>query len=144
MAGRPVNEEQRKARRREVDAAIRVIKKRRRPVTRKTIAEEMDITVQSLYGTGFLSQYISELEAEGVVLKERGSAAGLTAKEAKELTKTINKLRDEVKQLQEKINEQKKVIAAKDAEIAALNEQVEIERGNNFLKQKHDFAQRRI
>ena len=104
----------------------------------------MDITVQSLYGTGFLSQYISELEAEGVVLKERGSAAGLTAKEAKGLTKTINKLRDEVKQLKEKINEQKKVIAEKEAEIAALNEQVEIERGNNFLKQKHDFAQRRI
>ena len=144
MAGRPVREEFREARRREVDATIRVIQKRRQPVTRKTIAEEMGISVQSLYGAGFLSSYISELEGGGVVVKERGNAAGLTAAEAKKLRKTIDNLQDKIKCLKEKLDTQEKSLAEKDAEIEELIEQLEIERGNTFLKQKRDFAQCRI
>ena len=53
MAGRPVNEAQREERRQEVDTAIAVIKRRNQPVTKKAIAEEMGITIQSLYGAGF-------------------------------------------------------------------------------------------
>jgi len=144
MAGRPINEAQRETRKREVDAAIRVIRKRRQPVTRKTIAEEMGISVQSLYGAGFLSQYINDLEADGVVIKERANAAGVTAAEAKQLAKTITRLQREIKRLKEKLDAQEKTIAAKDTEIADLVEQLEIERGNSFLKQKREFAQRRI
>lgn len=144
MAGRPVNEAQRETRKREVDAAIRVIRKRRQPVTRKTIAEEMGISVQSLYGAGFLSQYINDLEADGVVVKERANAAGVTAAEAKQLTKTITRLQREIKQLKEKVYAQEESLAEKDVKIADLVEQLEIERGNTFLKQKREFAQRHI
>lgn len=144
MAGRPVSEEQREARKREVDVAIRVIKKRHQAVTRRTIAEEMGISVQSLYGAGFLSQYINDLESDSVVVKTRANAAGVTAAEAKQLTKTITRLQREIKRLKEKVDAQEKSIAEKDAEIADLVEQLEIERGSTFLKQKRDFAQRRI
>ena len=144
MAGRPVNEAQREERKREVDAAIAVIKKRNQPVTKKTIAEEMGLTVQSFYVAGFLSQYAKELEQAGVIIKERTNAAGMTAAEAKQLTKTITRLQREIKQLKEKLGAQKKTIAEKDSEIADLVEQLQIERGNTFLKQKREFAQRRI
>lgn len=144
MAGRPVSEEQREARKREVDAAIRVIKKRHQAVTRKTIAEEMGISVQSLYGAGFLSQYINDLQTGGVVVQARASAVEVTAAEAKQLTKTVTRLQREIKQLKEKLDVQEKSLAEKDTEIADLIEQLEIERGNTFLKQKRHFAQRRI
>ena len=48
MAGRPVNEEYRDARKREVDAAVELIKRRGETANRKTIALELGITVQSL------------------------------------------------------------------------------------------------
>ena len=144
MAGRPASEEHRETRKREVNAAIDVIKKRHLAVTRKAIAEEMGISVQSLYGAGFLSSYISELEGVGVIAKDRGNAAGLTAAEAKKLRKTIDNLQDKIKCLKKKLDMQGKILAEKDAEIENLMEQLEIERGNTFLKQKRDFAQRRI
>lgn len=144
MAGRPVSEEQREARKKEVNETIRVIKKRCQPVTRRTIAEEMGISVQSLYGAGFLSQYINNLESDGVVVKARAHAAGVTAAEAKQLTKMITRLQREIKRLKEKLDAQEKALAEKDTEIADLVEQLEIERGNSFLRQKREFAQRRI
>lgn len=144
MAGRPINIEQREMRKREVDAAIEILKRQDRIVTKKTIAEEMGISVQSLYGTGFLSVYISELESTGIVQKERGSASSLSAAEAKKLGKTVTSLQKEVKRLKEKVEAQEKILVAKDTEIEELVKQLEIERGNNFLKQKREFAQRRI
>lgn len=144
MAGRPVSEEYRETRKREVNAAIDVIKKRHLAVTRKVIAEEMGISVQSLYGAGFLSSYISELESTGVIAEERRNAAGLTAAEAKKLRKTIDNLQDKIKCLRKKLEMQEKSLAEKDAEIEELTEQLEIERGNTFLRQKRNFAQRRI
>ena len=144
MAGRPVNEAQRETRKREVDAAIRVIRKRRQPVTRKTIAEEMGVSVQSLYGAGFLSQYINDLQADGVVVQARANAVEVTAAEAKQLTKTVARLQREIKRLKEKVDAQEERLAEKDMEIADLVEQLEIERGNTFLKQKREFALRRI
>ena len=71
MAGRPVNEAYREERKNEVDAAIALIKQRNRPVSRKAIAVELGVSVQSLYGTGFLSCYIKELEALGVIDPEK-------------------------------------------------------------------------
>ena len=44
------------------------------PATKKTIAEEMGLTVQSFYVAGFLSQYVKELEQAGVIVKERGNS----------------------------------------------------------------------
>lgn len=144
MAGRPVNEAQREERRREVDAAIAVIRKRKQPVTKKAIAEEMGVTVQSFYVAGFLSQYIKELEQSGVIVKERGNAAPLTAAEAKALEKKNASLQKENGRLKEKISAQEKVIADKGKEIAELMEQLEIERGNTFLKKKTEFASRHM
>ena len=144
MAGRPVNEAQREERRREVDAAIAVIRKRKQPVTKKAIAEEMGVTVQSFYVAGFLSQYIKELEQSGVIVKERGNAAPLTAAEAKALEKKNASLQKENGRLKEKISALEKVIADKGKEIAELMEQLEIERGNTFLKKKTEFASRHM
>lgn len=144
MAGRPINMEQREMRKKEVDIAIDIIQKRKQLVTRKAIAEEMGLTIQSLYGTGFLGLYISELESAGVIVKERGNAAPLTAAEAKRLMKTIAGLQKEITHLKEKLNTQAKDIKEKDAEIASLIEQLEIERGNTFMRQKTEFALRRI
>ncbi|MBQ3549290.1 MAG: hypothetical protein IJA33_05375 [Oscillospiraceae bacterium] len=144
MAGRPVNESQREERRREVDTAIAVIKRRNQPVTKKAIAEEMGITIQSLYGAGFLAQYAKELEQAGVIIKERGNAAPLTAAEVKSLEKQNASLQKENGRLKEKISNLEKVIADKDKENADLTEQLEIERGNTFLKKKAEFASRHI
>ena len=72
MAGRPVNEAQREKRRQEVDAAIVVIRRRKQPVTKKAIADEMGLSIQSFYAAGFLRQYAAELENSGVIIKERG------------------------------------------------------------------------
>lgn len=144
MAGRPVNEAQREERKREVDAAIAVIKKRNQLATKKTIAEEMGLSVQSFYVAGFLSQYVNELEQAGVIVKERGNSAGLTAAEAKVLRKKIATLEKENNRLKENVAAFEKTITERDKKIANLNEQLEIERGNAFLKQKREFAQRRI
>ena len=144
MAGRPINPELREARKREVDAAIQLIKRRHRPVTRKAIADEVGITVQSLYGTGYLSLYINELENAGIIEKERGTPASLTDAEAKRLTKTVTKLENELRRLKEQVKRQAKELKSKDEEIAALQEQLQVERGKTFLKQKRDFAQRHI
>ena len=144
MAGRPVNEAQREERRQEVDAAIAVIKRRNQPVTQKAIAEEMCITIQSLYGAGFLAQYAKELEQSGVIVKERGNAAPLAAAEAKALEKQNASLQKENGRLKEKISTLEKVIADKDKENAVLTEQLEIERGNTFMKKKAEFASRHI
>lgn len=144
MAGRPVNESQREERRREVDAAIAVIKKRKQPVTKKAIAEEMGLTIQSFYVAGFLSQYIKELEQSGVIVKERGNAAPLTATEAKALEKKNASLQKENGRLKEKISTLEKVIADKDKENADLMEQLEVERGNTFMKKKAEFASRHM
>ena len=144
MAGRPVNESQREERRREVDTAIAVIKRRNQPVTKKAIAEEMGITIQSLYGAGFLATYIKSLEQAGVIVKERGNAAPLTAAEVKALEKKNASLQKENGRLKEKISNLEKVIADKDKENADLTEQLEIERGNTFLKKKAEFASRHI
>ena len=144
MAGRPVNLEQREARKREVDAAIKVIKRRQRPVTRRAIADEIGISVQSLYGSGYLSLYINELDAAGLIEKERGNPTSLTDAEVKKLTQTVSKLQNEVKKLKKKVSEQAKELLSKDTEIAALQGELQIERGKNFLKEKRDFAQRHI
>ena len=95
-------------------------------------------------GKPFLSQYINNLESDGVVVKERANAAGVTAAEATQLKKTITNLQREIKRLKEKLDAQEKSLAEKDTEIADLIEQLEIERGNTFLKKKRQFAQRRI
>lgn len=144
MAGRPVNEAQREERRQEVDTAIAVIKRRNQPVTKKAIAEEMGITIQSLYGAGFLATYIKVLEQAGVIVKERGNAAPLTAAEVKALEKKNASLQKENGRLKEKISNLEKVIADKDKENANLTEQLEIERGNTFMKKKAEFASRHI
>lgn len=144
MAGRPVNEAQREDRKREVDTAISFIQKRQHPVTKKAIAEEMGLTIQSFYGPGFLSQYVKELEESGVIVKERGNAAALTATEAKKLMKTISSLHKEINRLKERLSTQEKALAEKDREIVDLIEQLEIERGNTFLEQKREFARHRI
>lgn len=144
MAGRPVDEKKREERKREVDTAISAIQRRKQPVTKKTIAEEMGITVQSLYGPGFLSRYVKALEDSGVVAKERGNIAILTAAEEKALRKENAGLRKDVNRLKEKVAALELTLTEKDKTIAELNEQLEIERGNTFLKQKRDFAQRRI
>lgn len=144
MAGRPVNEAQREERRREVDAAIAVIRKRKQPVTKKTIAEEMGLTVQSFYVAGFLRQYAEELEQASVIVKERGTAAPLTAAEVKALEKKNACLQKEVDRLKEKVSNQDVIIDEKERAIAELTEQLEIERGNTFLKKKAEFASRHI
>ena len=144
MAGRPVNEAEREKRRQEVDDAIAVIKRRKQPVTKKAIAEEMGITVQSLYGSGFLSQYIKELEELDVVVKERGNTARLTASEEKALRKENASLRKNVNRLKEKVSTLEHMLTEKDKSIADLNEQLEIERGNTFMKKKAEFASRHI
>lgn len=144
MAGRPVNEAQREERRREVDAAIAVIKKRKQAVTKKAIAEEMGITVQSLYGAGFLAQYAKELEEAGVIVKERGNAAPLTVAEVKALEKKNASLLKEIARLKEKVSNQDVIIDEKERTIADLTEQLKIERGNTFMKKKAEFASRHI
>jgi len=144
MAGRPVNEAQREERRRELDAAITIIKKRNRPVTKKAIAEEMGLTIQSFYGTGFLSQYIKELEQSAVIVKERGNSSSLSAEEEKALKRANAKLEKENDRLKVKIAVLGKAVANKDKEIAYLIEQLEIERGNTFMKMKKEFASRHI
>ena len=144
MAGRPVNKAQREKRRQEVDAAIAVIKRRKQPVTKKAIADEMGLSIQSFYVAGFLRQYAEELENSGVIVKERGNAAPLTAAEVKALEKKNASLQKENGRLKEKISNLEKVIADKDKENADLTEQLEIERGNTFLKKKAEFASRHI
>ena len=144
MAGRPVNEAQREERRQEVDTAIAVIKRRNQPVTKKAIAEEMGITIQSLYGAGFLAQYAKDLEQSGVIVKERGNAAPLTVAEVKTLEKKKASLLKEIDRLKEKVSKQDVIIDEKERAIAVLTEQLEIERGNTFLKKKAEFASRHI
>ena len=144
MAGRPVNEAQREERRQEVDTAIAVIKRRNQPVTKKAIAEEMGITIQSLYGAGFLAQYAKDLEQSGVIVKERGNAAPLTVAEVKTLEKKNASLLKEIDRLKEKVSKQDVIIDEKERAIAVLTEQLEIERGNTFLKKKAEFASRHI
>ncbi|MBP3698758.1 MAG: hypothetical protein J6J01_04660 [Oscillospiraceae bacterium] len=144
MAGRPVNEAQREERRQEVDTAIAVIKRRNQPVTKKAIAEEMGITIQSLYGAGFLATYIKVLEQAGVIVKERGNAAPLTLAEVKALEKKNASLLKEIDRLKEKVSKQDVIIDEKERAIAVLTEQLEIERGNTFLKKKAEFASRHI
>lgn len=144
MAGRPVNEAQREERRQEVDTAIAVIKRRNQPVTKKAIAEEMGITIQSLYGAGFLAQYAKDLEQSGVIVKERGNAAPLTVAEVKTLEKKNASLLKEIDRLKEKVSKQDVIIDEKERAIAELTEQLEIERGNTFLKKKAEFASRHI
>ena len=144
MAGRPVNEAQREERRQEVDTAIAVIKRRNQPVTKKAIAEEMGITIQSLYGAGFLARYAKQLEQSGVIVKERGNAAPLTVAEVKTLEKKNASLLKEIDRLKEKVSKQDVIIDEKERAIAELTEQLEIERGNTFLKKKAEFASRHI
>ena len=144
MVGRPVDEKKREERKREMDAAILAIQRRKQPVTKKTIAEEMGITVQSLYGPGFLSRYVKALEDIGVVAKERGNTARLTAEEEKALRKENAGLRKDVNRLKEKVSALEHALTEKDKAIADLNEQLEIERGNTFLKKKKEFAAGRI
>ena len=144
MAGRPVNEAQREERRQEVDTAIAVIKRRNQPVTKKAIAEEMGITIQSLYGAGFLAQYAKDLEQSGVIVKERGNAAPLTVAEVKTLEKKNASLLKEIDRLKEKVSKQDVIIDEKERAIAELTEQLEIERGNTILKKKAEFASRHI
>ena len=144
MAGRPVNKAHREKRKREVDATIAVIKKRNQPVTKKAIAEEMGLTVQSFYVSGFLSQYVKELEQTGIIVKERGNSAGVTTAEAKALRKKVSTLKKENDRLKEKVAVLEQSITEMNKKVTNLNEQLEIERGNTFLKQKHEFAQRRI
>lgn len=144
MAGRPVNEAQREERRQEVDAAIEVIQRRNQPVTKKAIAEEMGITIQSLYGAGFLARYAKELKEAGVIVKERGNAAPLTLAEVKALEKKNASLLKEIDRLKEKVSKQDVIIDEKERAIAVLTEQLEIERGNTFLKKKAEFASRHI
>lgn len=144
MAGRPVNEAQREERRQEVDTAIAVIKRRNQPVTKKAIAEEMGITIQSLYGAGFLARYAKELEEAGVIVKERGNAAPLTLAEVKALKKKNASLQKEIDRLKEKVSTQAAIIDENERAIADLTEQLEIERGNTFMKKKAEFASRHI
>ena len=95
MAGRLVNEAQREKRRQEVDAAIAVIKRRKQPVTKKAIADEMGLSIQSFYVSGFLRQYAEELENSGVIIKARGRSSALSAKEEKALRRENAKLKEE-------------------------------------------------
>ena len=144
MAGRPVNEAQREERRQEVDTAIAIIKRRNQPVAKKAIAEEMGITIQSLYGAGFLARYAKELEEAGVIVKERGNAAPLTLAEVNALEKKNASLQKEIDRLKEKVSTQAAIIDENERAIADLTEQLEIERGNTFMKKKAEFASRHI
>lgn len=144
MAGRPVNEAQREKRRQEVDAAIAVIKRRKQPVTKKAIADEMGLSIQSFYVAGFLRQYAEELENSGVIVKERGRSSALSAEEEKALRRENTKLKKENEVFKQKITKLKKIVAAEKAKNADLTEQLEIERGNTFMKKKAEFASRHI
>ena len=143
MAGRPVNEEYRDARKREVDAAVELIKRRGETANRKTIALELGITVQSLYGGGFLSCYIKDLEESGIITVER-TTVSISATEAKKLTKATERLQKENKRLKAQLSAQQELVSNREEEIDALKKQLEIERGKAFLKAKREFAQSRV
>lgn len=143
MAGRPVNEEYRDARKREVDAAVELIKRRGETANRKTIALELGITVQSLYGGGFLSCYIKDLEECGVITVERATVS-ISATEAKKLIKATERLQKENKRLKAQLSVQQELVSNREEEIDALKKQLEIERGKAFLKAKREFAQSRV
>ncbi len=143
MAGRPVNEEYRDARKREVDAAVELIKRRGETANRKTIALELGITVQSLYGGGFLSCYIKALEESGIITVER-TTVSISATEAKKLTKATERLQKENKRLKAQLSAQQELVSNREEEIDALKKQLEIERGKAFLKAKREFAQSRV
>ena len=143
MAGRPVNEEYRDARKREVDVAVELIKRRGETANRKTIALELGITVQSLYGGGFLSCYIKELEESGIITVER-AAVSISATEAKKLTKAAERLQKENKRLKAQLSAQQELVSNREEEIDALKKQLEIEHGKSFLKAKREFAQSRV
>lgn len=113
-------------------------------MTKKAIAEEMGITIQSLYGAGFLARYAKELEEAVVIVKERGNAAPLTLAEVKALEKKNASLQKEIDQLKEKVSTQAAIIDENERAIADLTEQLEIERGNTFIKKKAEFASRHI
>lgn len=119
MAGRPVNEEYRDARKREVDAAVELIKRRGETANRKTIALELGITVQSLYGGGFLSCYIKALEESGIITVER-TTVSISATEAKKLTKATERLQKENKRLKAQLSAQQELVSNREEEIDAL------------------------
>ena len=72
------------------------------------------------------------------------NSAGLTAAEAKALKKKVATLEKENDRLKEKVAAFEKTITERDKKITNLNEQLEIERGNTFMKKKTEFASRRI
>ena len=92
----------------------------------------------------WVAQYAKELEQAGVIIKERGNAAPLTAAEAKALEKKNASLLKEIEHLKEKVSKQDAIIDDKERAIADLTEQLEIERGNTFMKKKAEFASRHM
>jgi len=104
----------------------------------------MGLSIQSFYVAGFLRQYAEKLENSGVIIKARGRSSALSAEEEKALRRENTKLKKGNEALKQKITELKKTVAEEKAKNTELTEQLEIERGNIFMKKKAEFASRHI
>ena len=144
MAGRPIDTQLRAQRLAEIDTAILSLQNRRLPITRKTIAGEMGLTVQALYGSGYLSKRIEELEDKGVISSVKAAPSKVTEAEWKALLKANKKLETEKARLTKKNTELTTALDKKEQEIADLNEEIKRIKGELFRTQQFEFTQNRI
>lgn len=144
MAGRPIDPMFRAQRLTELDSVILQLQQENKPVTRKNIAEHMGLSVQALYGSGFLSERIKMLEATGVISSGKSAPAQITESELKKLRKNNARLQTEVERLQKRNAELSESLKKKNLEINCLTESLFTVRGELFSMQKLEFAQNRI
>ena len=144
MAGRPVDPAIREKRKREVDAAISLLASLGKPATRKNIANEMGLSVQNLYGPGYLSVYIQELETSGVVRSEQDLHPQLSSSEVKVLQKENKHLKTENARLQKQYNKACESMAQQAQEIESLSQDLLRVKGDLFKLRQQAFARSRI
>lgn len=146
MAGRPVNLEERECKKRELDHAVAALQERRLPVTRKSLASELGISVQNFYKPkngklSFIAEYAESLDVfeKRPPLRETNLEAELNRlkSENERLKKENAKIRDRDKLLQAQIK-------TKDEMIDALTMKVDTLEGYKFQQQKYEFINSRI
>ena len=146
MAGRPTNPKEREKKKCEVDTAIDSLQKRGIPVTRKSLADELGISVQNFYAgknskLGYVAQYVESL---GVLKKFDTSQPLDFEAEVKRLKNDNERLKKDNARLREKDKLSQATIKCKEEMIDTLKIKLEDFNGKKFEEQKRKFISSRI